>query len=71
MIERKIRRDHPAAFPHGEVKEIFQDIDFVTGSVCVCAIVMPLINMTMIRNMTIIHYGDDELLPCELNPSHG
>ncbi|GAX21859.1 hypothetical protein FisN_30Hh060 [Fistulifera solaris] len=57
----KHRRDHPAAFPHGEIKEVFKDIFVVKGSVCFCAIFMPLINMTMSRNMTIIRYGDNEL----------
>lgn len=56
MTEAKQMRAHPVALPHGEIKEIFENIFFVTGTAYLCA--LSIIPMTMSRNMTIIRYGD-------------
>ena len=45
-------RPHPAALPHGELKEIFPDVFFVTGSVRMARPV------TFSRNMTVVREGE-------------
>ena len=46
-------RQHPKALPHGELKEVFKDVFFLTGTV---AMPGPL-PITFSRNMTVVREG--------------
>ncbi len=48
----------PAAFPHGEIVQLFDDVFFVTGSVRMSSPVP----MSFSRNMTVVREGQDLIL---------
>ncbi len=50
-------RTPPSALPHGELRELFRDVFFVTGTVK-----MPGKPMTFSRNMVVIREGEDLIL---------